>query len=739
MKRLLAENEELRRSLGESQELLRAISSGEVDALVVSRPEGEQVFTLEGADRAYRVLIEAMNDGALTIDPDGTILYCNSRFAEMVKTSLEKVIGSSIYHFIPQADHSDFRAIQKGLGRGELALSAKAESILPVYISINSLTLSESKKAFCVVVTDLTEQKHKEEIVAAEKLARSIIEQATEAVVVCNESGKIIRFSNALSRILGCDPSLQSFEDLFDLRLPIGKRLSPVSVALHGEVLLQTEALFERNDGVLLHVLLNAGPLKSAGGKIIGCVVTLTDITESREAEAALRQSQSMLARAEMIANIGSWEWDLTSDELIWSEHAYRIFGKDSGQYIPTYESFLAQIHPDYRQLMVRAVDVALSCGTPFDLEYQIVVPGSTTRWVHSSGEVFLDEKGQPTSMIGTVLDITERKTVEETLRVSEEKYRELVENANSIIINMDYNGKITFFNDYAQKFFGYSLEEILGKDVKILLPPIESDSGRSLGKMADNILKRPDDFIENINENVRKNGELVWISWRNKAIRDPNGNLLGNLAIGQDITARKRAEEALQESEEEYRYLVENAPISIYELDFAGKRFRRVNDAMCRVLGYTREELLAQNPSDLLDEESQVRFQERTCKVLAAEPIDESVSYHIFGKDGREIWAALSINLIRTDGKFDGVLVFAQDISDRKKMEDALREAKEDLELRVLERTAELSEAKEELECTNEELRLEIEEHNAQRRLFGRPKMLSRLLPRPNLISWPT
>jgi PAS domain-containing protein len=131
--KLSVENEELRRSLGESQELLHAISRGEVDALVVSRPGGDQVFTLEGADRAYRVLIEAMNEGAVTTNSEGTILYCNRRFAEMVKFSLEKVIGSSIYQFIPQADQAEFRALLQKPGRVELTIRAEDESILPVY------------------------------------------------------------------------------------------------------------------------------------------------------------------------------------------------------------------------------------------------------------------------------------------------------------------------------------------------------------------------------------------------------------------------------------------------------------------------------------------------------------------------------------------------------------------------------------------------------------------------------
>ena len=139
-----------------------------------------------------------------------------------------------------------------------------------------------------------------------------------------------------------------------------------------------------------------------------------------------------------------------------------------------------------------------------------------------------------------------ERKRYEQQLRESEEKYRELVENANSVVIRMDRKGAITFFNEYAQTLFGYSRDEIIGRDVKILIPQTETGSGRDLTKMIDNILSNPDDFIENVNENVRKNGERIWVSWRNRAVRDAKGDVIGNLAIGQDVTERKQLEESL-------------------------------------------------------------------------------------------------------------------------------------------------------------------------------------------------
>ncbi len=110
-KDLLAENEDLRLRLEEALDTLRAIRSGEVDALVVSTPQGDQVYTLKGAERTSRLILETLNEGVLTVAEDGTIIYSNSRFVEMLKIPLQKVIGSSIYDFIFPADRLAFQAI----------------------------------------------------------------------------------------------------------------------------------------------------------------------------------------------------------------------------------------------------------------------------------------------------------------------------------------------------------------------------------------------------------------------------------------------------------------------------------------------------------------------------------------------------------------------------------------------------------------------------------------------------
>jgi PAS domain S-box-containing protein len=147
---------------------------------------------------------------------------------------------------------------------------------------------------------------------------------------------------------------------------------------------------------------------------------------------------------------------------------------------------------------------------------------------------------------LSVVRDITESQRIENSLRESERKYRELVENANTIILRWDRQGKITFLNEYGQTFFGYSEAEILGRNVLGTLVPETETTGRDLRPLMEQICADPAVFESNINENIRRDGSRVWISWHNKTVKGPDGQVVETFSIGSDITERKRAEEAL-------------------------------------------------------------------------------------------------------------------------------------------------------------------------------------------------
>lgn len=179
-RQLAAENEELRARLDEAEETLLAIRSSGVDALLVSGEEGEQIFARKGDDYAYRILIEEMSEGALTITAAGDILFANRRFAEMLKMPHERVIGSMIHPWIaPDHQYILQFLLSKGTDgkcREQLDLVAQDGTRLPVNLSVSRLPVDDVSSAFCLVATDLTEAKRREEvIVASEKKARELL------------------------------------------------------------------------------------------------------------------------------------------------------------------------------------------------------------------------------------------------------------------------------------------------------------------------------------------------------------------------------------------------------------------------------------------------------------------------------------------------------------------------------------------------------------------------------------
>ncbi len=162
----LAKIQDLRMRLQEAEETLRAIRNGEVDALVIPRPEGDEIFELKGAEHLYRVFVDTMNEGAATLTSEGTVLYCNNRLAGMLKTSPDRVVGSSIYQFIAPAEASGFKSAVEKSGREdtkiELSLKGEDQDLVPVHLSLNVFP-GQDLPAICMVAMDLTERKRAEE------------------------------------------------------------------------------------------------------------------------------------------------------------------------------------------------------------------------------------------------------------------------------------------------------------------------------------------------------------------------------------------------------------------------------------------------------------------------------------------------------------------------------------------------------------------------------------------------
>ncbi|HEX7316492.1 MAG TPA: ATP-binding protein [Pyrinomonadaceae bacterium] len=300
-KGLRAQVEELQARLAEAEEVLRAIRNGEVDALVVSGEDGEQIFTLQTAERPYRLLIEAMNEGAVTLSSDGTILYCNQRFADMLGLPLERVLGADFPHFIARNDLPLFEALlRQGRDRnskGEVKLLHGEGHHVPAHLSLSALPLDEVQ-GVSIVVTDLTEQKRHAEMIASANLTRSILEQAAEAMVVCDAQGRIIHASQRAHKLCNRNLMLQPFDEVFPLSLAPAPTPPSPSGEEHGgggklsfsemrreKELQGVEVIFRRADGETFDLLLSAGAVSDGDGGTLGWVVNLTSITELKQAE----------------------------------------------------------------------------------------------------------------------------------------------------------------------------------------------------------------------------------------------------------------------------------------------------------------------------------------------------------------------------------------------------------------------------------------------------------------------
>ncbi|MFW2369082.1 MAG: PAS domain S-box protein, partial [Desulforhopalus sp.] len=219
------------------------------------------------------------------------------------------------------------------------------------------------------------------------------------------------------------------------------------------------------------------------------------------------------------------------------------------------------------------------------------------------------------------VSDISESKKAELAFRENEKKYRELVENANSIILRLDRDGNVIFVNKFAQNFFGYSENEILGKSaIGTIIPEMES-SGRDLREMYSNIVTNPHEYLQNENENINKNGEVVSVSWTNKATLDQDGNVVEILAIGNDISERKKAEDNLRESEEKYRSVMESMKdaayicSSEYRIEYMNpamidKVGRDVTGKVCHKALYNLDKICSWCPFDRIKQDEHVEYE---------------------------------------------------------------------------------------------------------------------------------
>jgi len=283
--------------------------------------------------------------------------------------------------------------------------------------------------------------------------------------------------------------------------------------------------------------------------------------------------------------------------------------------------------------------------------------------------------------------NITERKIARKSAEKSKQRYRELVENANCIILKWKRNGEITFLNEYGLSFFGFGEQEIFGKSAIGTIIPQTWENDHDLAASPDKVFEHPERYEKGIVQHVCRDGRCVLVSWTNRAVSDDRGNTVEIYSIGHDITDCKNAERALRESEQKYRIIAENMTdvITILDLDF---HFTYISPSIVRMRGLTVEEAMAQPHEQRMTPESRQLLNrifkeemQREASGTANPNRVRTIELEMYRKDKSTIWVELIASFLRDkDGRTTGILSVTRNITERKRMEAALRESQRSL-----------------------------------------------------------
>jgi PAS domain S-box-containing protein len=325
-------------------------------------------------------------------------------------------------------------------------------------------------------------------------------------------------------------------------------------------------------------------------------------------------------------------------------------------------------VHPDFHVAMAQRIETLLQGGQVPLAETWIRQPGGAERSVEVVAASFTDQRGPAIQVM--MHDISQRTCAEAALRQSEERYRELVQNANSAIIRWSRDGSITFFNEYAQAHFGYSLDQVLGRPVGMLVPPQES-GGADLSGIVGDILEHPERFTNVDNENLCSDGRRVWMTWTNKPIFGPDGRVQEILAVGSDITPAKLAERALSENAQMLRLFIEHAPASLAMFD-RDMRYLYVSRRWLADYGLDGRELRGESHYAVFPEIGEEwKAIHRRC--LAGEVL-RSECDRFERADGSVQWLRWEVHPWRDAlDAVAGMLVFSEDITKRKQAEEKI------------------------------------------------------------------
>lgn len=517
---------------------------------------------------------------------------------------------------------------------------------------------------------DLSEQRqHEQALRDVEQQFRAVTMNAPVAIFIKDLEGRYTLCNPLASQALGRPRGVVGLTD-YDL-LP--REAADLLSARDREVIASGEAAeFEEIvplAGVDRHFLAAKFPLRNAAGDVVGVGGVAVDVTERKQAQVALRESERRLLLATQTGKVGVWAWDIEADRVSWSESLQGILGVTPADLGAAIESFESLVHPDDLDLVQQALASAVASDGPLELEFRAIRPNGDVIWLFSTGSV-IREAGRAVRMLGATLDITDRKRGEEALRGSEERFRTLASHAPVGIFQTDLNGDNLFVNEGWCQMAGMTPEEARGKGWASAIHP--DDRERVTGGWQRALAEGTSSAAEF--RFLRPDGVVTWLQGNAVPLRDPQGRSIGYIGTVADITARKQGEAALRNSELMYRAIGESIDYGIWICDADGRNIY-CSESFLHLVGMTQEECSDLGWADLLHpgDVEQTIAAWKQC-VQSGDAWD--AEHRFRGVDGR--WHPVLARGVPVRNEHGDVIAWVGinlDISELKRVESELRE----------------------------------------------------------------
>ncbi|MGB4069094.1 MAG: PAS domain S-box protein [Nitrospira sp.] len=391
---------------------------------------------------------------------------------------------------------------------------------------------------------------------------------------------------------------------------------------------------------------------------------------ELAERDRVLREQTRHFEVAQALAHLGSWNWDIASGEVEWSDELYRIFGYEPRARAITFDSFVSAVLPDDHDRVLASIDDALAGAAAYDMECRIVRPDGEVRTIHCCGEVVRDSGGQPLRMSGTALDITDGKRTEAMLRTSRERLRQALRASGTGLWEWNTETNDVVFSEEWKCQLGYGSAEIRDsfEAWMTLLHPEDRDA--AMAYVRDYVSRREGDYRQEFRLK-HKDGEYRWIEARASFVTEADGRQIRLLGSHTDITDRKWMEESVRESEEWYRTLVELSPSGVFV--FSEGRTAYINHTGTVLLGANAAQEILDRPTfQFIHPDYHQEVRENVKRLLSGGMSVHSAERIYLKMDGTPIPVQVEAARITWNGK-PAIIGLFSDITERKQAEQAL------------------------------------------------------------------